>query len=70
MTLRERLQRFIRGRWEAGNSDAELLAVEGLKYLKSLEGPPDRIRVRLPVADYWSGKSGTIDFLWVAGCII
>lgn len=32
------LQRFIRSRWEVGNSDAELLAVEGLKYLKSLEG--------------------------------
>ena len=33
------LRRFIRNRWEAGNSDAEFLAVEGLKYLKSLEGP-------------------------------
>jgi hypothetical protein len=32
------LRRFIRDRWEAGNSDAEFLAVEGLKYLKSLEG--------------------------------
>jgi hypothetical protein len=32
------LKRFIRGRWEAGNRDAEFLAVEGLKYLKSLEG--------------------------------
>jgi hypothetical protein len=32
------LRRFLRIRWEAGNSDAELLAVEGLKYLKSLEG--------------------------------
>ena len=32
------LKRFIRNRWEAGNSDAEFLAVEGLKYLKSLEG--------------------------------
>jgi hypothetical protein len=32
------LKRFLRSRWEAGNSDAELLAVEGLKYLKSLEG--------------------------------
>jgi hypothetical protein len=32
------LRRFIRQRWEAGNSEAELLAVEGLKYLKSLEG--------------------------------
>jgi hypothetical protein len=32
------LKRFIRQRWEAGNSEAEFLAVEGLKYLKSLEG--------------------------------
>ncbi|KRQ99828.1 hypothetical protein [Bradyrhizobium valentinum] len=32
------LKRFIQKRWEAGNSEAELLAVEGLKYLKSLEG--------------------------------
>jgi hypothetical protein len=32
------LKRFLRNRWEAGNSDVELLAVEGLKYLKSLEG--------------------------------
>jgi hypothetical protein len=32
------LQRFLRIRWEAGNRDAEVLAVEGLKYLKSLEG--------------------------------
>jgi hypothetical protein len=32
------LRRFIRQRWEAGNSEAEFLAVEGLKYLKSLEG--------------------------------
>ena len=32
------LKRFILNRSEAGNSDAELLAVEGLKYLKSLEG--------------------------------
>ena len=31
------LQRFLRIRWEAGSSDAEFLAVEGLKYLKSLE---------------------------------
>ena len=31
------LRRFIRQRWEAGSSDAELLAVEGLKYLKRLE---------------------------------
>jgi hypothetical protein len=32
------LRRFIRQRWEAGNSEAEFLAVEGLRYLKSLEG--------------------------------
>jgi hypothetical protein len=32
------LKRFLRNRWEAGNGDAEVLAVEGLKYLKSLEG--------------------------------
>jgi hypothetical protein len=32
------LKRFLRIRWEAGNSDAEFLAVEGFKYLKSLEG--------------------------------
>jgi hypothetical protein len=32
------LKRFIRQLWEAGNSEAEFLAVEGLKYLKSLEG--------------------------------
>jgi hypothetical protein len=31
------LKRFLRSRWEAGTSDAELLAVDGLKYLKSLE---------------------------------
>jgi hypothetical protein len=32
------LKRFLRNRWEAGDSDAEFLAVQGLKYLKSLEG--------------------------------
>jgi hypothetical protein len=32
------LQRFIRQRCEAGAADTELLAVEGLKYLKGLEG--------------------------------
>ena len=35
---RASLKRFIRKRWEAGNSETEFLAVEGLKYLKSLEG--------------------------------
>ena len=32
------LKRFLRQRWQAGDSDAEFLAVEGLKYLKGLEG--------------------------------
>ena len=36
--LRERLKHFIRMRCETGDNDTELLAVEGLKYLKSLEG--------------------------------
>jgi hypothetical protein len=35
---RASLQRFIRQRCMAGETDTELLAVEGLKYLKSLEG--------------------------------
>jgi hypothetical protein len=35
------LQRFIRQRCEAGETDTELLAVEGLKYLKGLEGVPE-----------------------------
>jgi len=35
---RATLKRFLRQRWEAGDGEAELLAVEGLKYLKSLEG--------------------------------
>ena len=35
---RASLQRFIRQRCEAGQTDTELLAVEGLKYLKGLEG--------------------------------
>ena len=35
---RASLERFIRKRWEAGNNETEFLAVEGLKYLKSLEG--------------------------------
>ena len=34
----DKLRRFIRERWEAGDGEAEFLAVEGLKYLKSLEG--------------------------------
>jgi hypothetical protein len=36
--LREQLKRFIRERWEAGDNETELLAVEGLKYLKKLDG--------------------------------
>jgi len=38
---REGLQRFIRQRCEDGETDTELLAVEGLKYLKGLEGVPE-----------------------------
>ena len=38
---RASLQRFIRQRCEAGKTDTELLAVEGLKYLKGLEGLPE-----------------------------
>lgn len=38
---RASLQRFIRQRCEAGEADTELLAVQGLKYLKSLEGLAD-----------------------------
>ena len=37
-TRRASLMRFIRQRCEAGATDTELLAVEGLKYLKGLEG--------------------------------
>ena len=36
--LREKLKHFIRMRCEAGDNDTELLAVEGLKYLKQLDG--------------------------------
>jgi hypothetical protein len=35
---REKLKRFICERQEAGANEAELLAVEGLKYLMQLEG--------------------------------
>ena len=38
---RASLLRFIRQRCEAGETDTELLAVEGLKYLKTLEGLPE-----------------------------
>lgn len=34
---RARLQHFIRQRCDAGETDTELLAVEGLKFLKGLE---------------------------------
>ena len=36
----EKLRRFIRKRWEAGDNATEFLAVEGLKYLKRLDGSP------------------------------
>jgi len=32
------LERFIRKRWEAGDNETEFLVVEGLKYLKRLDG--------------------------------
>jgi hypothetical protein len=35
---RNKLGRFIRSRWEAGDNETEFLAVEGLKYLKKLDG--------------------------------
>jgi hypothetical protein len=38
---RASLQRFIRQRCEAGETDTELLAVQGLKFLKSLKGFAD-----------------------------
>jgi hypothetical protein len=34
----DKLKRFIRTRWEAGDNETEYLAVEGLKYLKQLDG--------------------------------
>jgi hypothetical protein len=37
---REKFRHFIRGCWEAGDSATEFLAVEGLKYLKKLDGSP------------------------------
>jgi hypothetical protein len=36
---RAMLQRFISERWEAGSHETEPLAVEGLKYLKTLDEP-------------------------------
>jgi hypothetical protein len=35
---RDYLKHFIRKRWEAGGNETEYLAVEGLKYLKQLDG--------------------------------
>jgi hypothetical protein len=35
-----KLRHFICERWKAGASESELLAVEGLKYLKTLDGSP------------------------------
>ena len=32
------MKEFICERWEAGAHESELLAVEGLKYLKTLDG--------------------------------
>jgi len=37
-TRRDKLKHFLRKRWEAGDNEAEYLAVEGLKYLKQLDG--------------------------------
>jgi hypothetical protein len=38
---RASLERFIRKRWEAGDNEAEFLVVEGLKYLKKIDGTSD-----------------------------
>jgi hypothetical protein len=35
---RDKMKEFICERWEAGAQESELLTVEGLKYLKSLDG--------------------------------
>ena len=35
---RAMLKHFIQQRWEAGDNETELLTVEGLKYLKQLDG--------------------------------
>lgn len=37
---RDKLRQFISECWEAGTRETELLAVEGLKYLKTLDGSP------------------------------
>ena len=38
---RSSLQHFIQQRCKEGETDTELLAVEGLKFLKGLEGLPE-----------------------------
>ncbi len=35
---REKLRQFICERWKAGAHEIELLVIEGLKYLKTLDG--------------------------------
>jgi hypothetical protein len=35
---RTTLERFLRKRWEAGDNETRILVVEGLKYLKKLDG--------------------------------
>ena len=37
---RDKMKDFICERWEAGSQESELLAVEGLKYLKKLDRSP------------------------------
>jgi hypothetical protein len=37
---REKLRHFICDLWKAGAEESEPLAVEGLKYLKTLDGSP------------------------------
>jgi hypothetical protein len=37
---REKLRKFICGLWKAGAEESEPLAVEGLKYLRTLDGSP------------------------------
>ena len=39
MTRAGQLRHFIAERWEAGDNETELLAVEGLKYLKRWTDP-------------------------------
>jgi hypothetical protein len=37
---REKLRHFLCERWRAGANETEPLAVEGLKYLRTLDGSP------------------------------